>query len=38
MKLGRFLHLNFDLAYLKFDGGYELLGLFQFRYNQFPSR
>ncbi len=37
MKLGRFLHLNFDLAYLKFDGGYDLLGLFQFRYNQFPS-
>lgn len=37
-KLGRFLHLNFDLAYLKFDGGYDLLGLFQFRYNQFPSR
>jgi len=38
LKLGRFLHLNFDLAYLKFDGGYDLLGLFQFRYNQFPSR
>lgn len=37
-KLGRLLHLNFDLAYLKFDGGYSLLGLFQFRYNQFPSR
>lgn len=37
-KLGRFLHLNFDVAYLKFQGGYDLLGLFQFRYNQFPSR
>ncbi|MFI5349734.1 MAG: hypothetical protein ACHQ2Z_09330 [Elusimicrobiota bacterium] len=37
-KLGRFLHLNFDLALLKFQGGYDLLGLFQFRYNQFPSR
>jgi hypothetical protein len=37
-KLGRFLHLNFDLAYLKFQGGYDVLGLFQFRYNQFPSR
>ena len=37
-KLGRLLHLNFDLAYLKFDGGYDLLGVFQFRYNQFPSR
>jgi hypothetical protein len=35
-KLGRFLHLNFDVGYLKFDGGYDLLGLFQFRYNHFP--
>lgn len=37
-KLGRFLHLNFDLALLKYTGGYDLLGLFQFRYNHFPSR
>jgi hypothetical protein len=36
MKLGRFLRLNFDLALLKFRGGYDLLGLFQFRFNQFP--
>jgi hypothetical protein len=35
-KLGRFLHLNFDLGLLKFSGGYDLLGLFQFRFNQFP--
>ena len=35
-KLGRFLRLNFDLALLKFKGGYDLLGLFQFRFNQFP--
>ncbi|MDE2141074.1 MAG: hypothetical protein KGJ84_01510 [Elusimicrobia bacterium] len=35
-KLGRFLHLNFDLGLLKFTGGYDLLGLFQFRFNQFP--
>ena len=37
LKVGRLLKLNFDLAYLKFDGGYDLLGLFEFRYNQFPS-
>lgn len=37
-KIGRFLKLNFDVAYLKFQNGYELLGLFQFRYNHFPSR
>lgn len=37
-KLGYFLHLNFDLAYLKFQGGYDLLGDFQFRFNYFPSR
>lgn len=36
-KLGRLLHLNFDLALLKYQGGYDLLGMFQFRYNQFPS-
>lgn len=36
-KLGRLLHLNFDLALLKFQGGYDLLGLFQFRFNQFPK-
>lgn len=37
-KLGYFLHFNFDLAYLKFQGGYDLLGDFQFRFNFFPSR
>ncbi len=37
LKLGRFLHLNFDLALLRYSGGYDLLGLFQFRYNHFPS-
>jgi hypothetical protein len=37
-KLGRLLHLNFDVALLKFQGGYDVLGLFQFRYNQFPAR
>lgn len=38
LKLGYFLKLNFDLAYVKFKGGWDLLGMFQFRYNYFPSR
>jgi hypothetical protein len=37
-KVGRLLKLNFDIALLKYQGGYDLLGLMQFRYNQFPSR
>jgi len=37
-KLGRFLKLNFDLALLKYQGGYDLLGVFQFRYNHFPKK
>ncbi|MFH1726017.1 MAG: hypothetical protein ABII00_15525 [Elusimicrobiota bacterium] len=36
LKLGYFLKLNFDLAYLKFQGGWDLLGMFQFRYTHFP--
>ncbi len=38
MKIGRFLKLNFDLAYLKFSGGYDLLGIIAFRFNEYPSR
>jgi len=38
LKVGRFLKLNFDLAYLKFTGGYDLLGIIAFRFNEFPSR
>jgi hypothetical protein len=38
MKVGRFLKLNFDLGLLKYQGGWDLLGLIQFRFNQFPSR
>lgn len=38
LKLGRFLRLNFDVAVLKYRGGYDVLGLFQFRYNHFPSK
>lgn len=37
-KLGRFLKLNFDLALIKYQGGYDILGVFQFRYNHFPRR
>ncbi|MBI5881907.1 MAG: hypothetical protein HZB91_02235 [Elusimicrobia bacterium] len=37
-KLGYFLKLNFDVSYLKFNGGYDVLGTFQFRYNHFPRR
>ena len=37
-KIGYFLHLNFDLSYLRYQGGYDLLGVFQFRTNYFPRR
>jgi hypothetical protein len=36
-KVGRLFRLNFDLALLRYQGGYDLLGLFQFRYNHFPK-
>lgn len=35
-KLGYFLKLNFDISYLTFQGGWDLLGQFQFRYTHFP--
>ncbi|MBI5597831.1 MAG: hypothetical protein HY928_17235 [Elusimicrobia bacterium] len=35
-KLGYFLKMNFDLSYLMFQGGWDLLGQFQFRYTHFP--
>lgn len=35
-KIGRFLKMNFDIAYVKYRRGYDVLGLFQFRYNHFP--
>jgi hypothetical protein len=38
MKIGRLLKLNFDLGLLTFSGGYDLLGLVQFRFNQFPNK
>ena len=37
-KIGYFLKLNFDVAYLRFQGGYDILGLIQFRYNHFPRQ
>ncbi len=37
-KIGYFLKLNFDISYLKYDGGYDVLGTLQFRYNHFPRR
>jgi len=37
-KLGHFLKLNFDLSYLKFTGGWDMLGTFVFRYTEFPKR
>jgi hypothetical protein len=38
LKLGYFLKLNFDVSILKYRGGYDVLGVLQFRYNHFPSR
>lgn len=38
LKMGYFLHLNFDVGIVKFNGGYDVLGLLQFRYNQFPNK
>ncbi|HBE88763.1 MAG TPA: hypothetical protein DDW67_06440 [Elusimicrobia bacterium] len=37
LQLGTMLKLNFQLSYLKFDGGWDLLGMFQFRYSHFPK-
>jgi hypothetical protein len=37
LQLGTMLRLNFQLSYLKFDGGWDLLGMFQFRYSHFPK-
>ncbi|MCX5794025.1 MAG: hypothetical protein NTY77_00835 [Elusimicrobia bacterium] len=37
-KIGYFIKLNFDVAYLKYQGGYDVIGVLQFRYNYFPQR
>lgn len=36
LHLGSMLKLNFEISYLKFKGGWDLLGIFQFRYNYWP--
>ncbi|HNW44661.1 MAG TPA: hypothetical protein PKI19_09170 [Elusimicrobiales bacterium] len=34
--LGTLLKLNFEVSYLSFKGGWDLMGMFQFRYNYLP--
>ena len=34
--LGTLLKLNFEVSYLSFKGGWDLLGMFQLRYNYLP--
>ncbi|HOW90056.1 MAG TPA: hypothetical protein PL037_07220 [Elusimicrobiales bacterium] len=36
LHLGTLLKLNFEISYLAFKGGWDMLGMFQFRYNYFP--
>lgn len=36
LHLGTLLKLNFEISYLKFKGGWDMLGMFQFRYGYFP--
>ncbi len=38
LKIGYFLHMNFDVGILKFDGGWDVLGMLAFRYSQFPGK
>lgn len=35
-RVGKLFRINFDVALLKFDGGYDLLGMFNFRYTYYP--
>ncbi len=37
LHLGTLLKLNFEISYLTFDGGYDLMGMFQFRYSYLPK-
>lgn len=37
LHLGTLLKLNFEMSYLTFKGGWDLLGMFQFRYNYLPK-
>lgn len=38
LQLGTLLKLNFQISYLTYKGGWEYLGLFNFRYSYFPRR
>ncbi len=38
LHLGTLLKMNFELSYLSFKGGWDLLGMFQFRYNYLPRK
>jgi len=35
--LGTLLKMNFEVSYLTFRGGWDVLGMFQFRYGYFPK-
>lgn len=37
LHLGTLLKLNFEISYLTFKGGWDALGMFQFRYNYLPK-
>ncbi|MBI4803072.1 MAG: hypothetical protein HY796_11165 [Elusimicrobia bacterium] len=37
LHLGTLLKLNFEISYLAFKGGWDGLGMFQFRYGYFPK-
>lgn len=37
LHLGTLLKLNFEISYLSFKGGWDMLGMFQFRYNYLPK-
>lgn len=37
LHLGSLLKMNFELSYLSFDGGWDALGMIQFRYTFFPK-
>ena len=37
LHLGTLLKLNFEMSYLTFKGGWDLMGMFQFRYNYLPK-
>lgn len=36
LKASHYLKMDFNLGYLKFDGGYDLLGIIAYRYNFWP--